>query len=299
MTVDWSPDLLPPGRRAQTVRRLTGGFAHPVWHCTLDGGEDVVVKASHEDRADLFAAEAGGLNALSGIGGLTTPRVLAVGARSIVLEALDPALPDTDEFWRAAGHVVARMHSGTAHDRFGWDRDGWLGLLPQRNGWDRDGHRFFAEKRLLRYLDEPRVDEALSARDRAGIERLCHRLPDLVPDTGACLTHGDLWRNNVIADHAGGPAFVDPAVSYTWAEVDLAHMLCSGGVPDSFFAAYGEVRELHPDWRRHARILNLRQLLAMLAAGIPIPTIVDSIRELVDTYAGAGGHAERSAARSR
>jgi fructosamine-3-kinase len=287
MAVEWSTDLLPPGRTAKAARRLEGGFANPVWLCVLDDGEAVVVKGADEDRADMFAAEAAGLDMLARLGGLTTPRVLAVGSRSIVLEALDPGSRDTDEFWRDAGRIVARMHGTTSHDRFGWDHDGWLGPLPQRNGWDEDGHRFFAEKRILRYLDEPLVDEALSARDRAGIERLCARLPDLVPDTGACLTHGDLWRNNVIADHAGRPAFVDPAVSYTWAEVDLAHMLCSGGVPDSFFAAYGEVRTLHPDWRAHARILNLRQLLAMLAAGIPIPTIVGSIRELIDTYAGA------------
>ncbi|GAA5210048.1 fructosamine kinase family protein [Microbacterium kyungheense] len=293
---EWSDDLLPPGRSAASVRRLTGGFANPVWLCTLEGGEDVVIKASDEDRSDMFAAEAAGLDTLSRIGGLPTPRVLAVGSRSIALEALASDHPDHDGFWAAAGRLVARMHSTTAHDRFGWDHDGWLGLLPQRNGWDRDGHRFFAEKRVLRYLDEPRVDDALTARDRAGIERLCSRLPDLVPDTGARLTHGDLWRNNVIADHAGGPAFIDPAVSYMWAEVDLAHMLCSGGVPDSFFAAYGELRPLDPEWRTHARILNLRQLLAMLAAGIPIPTIVDAIRELIDAYAGSPAGRRNAAA---
>jgi hypothetical protein len=41
---------------------------------------------------------------------------------------------------------------------------------------------------------------------------------------------------------------------------------------------------LHPKWREHARILNLRQLLAMLAGGVPIPTITASIREVVGTY---------------
>ena len=57
-------------------------------------------------------------------------------------------------------------------------------------------------------------------------------------------------------------------MSYLWAEVDIAHMLCSGGIPGSFFTAYAEIRPRHTDWREHARILNLRQLLAMLAAGI-------------------------------
>lgn len=281
----WSPEFLPKGRSARTIRHLPGGFANPVWLCELDDGERVVVKASLEGCTDMFAAEAAGLEVLAVCGGLTTPRVLTVGPRSIVLEALDPAVPDVDEFWHAAGRSAARMHATTAHDRFGWDRDGWLGLFPQRNAWDEDGYRFFAEKRVLRYLGEPRAEAALDSTDRAGIERLCTRLPELIPDTGACLTHGDMWRNNIIADRTGRPAFLDPAVSYTWAEVDIAHMLSSGGIPDVFFAAYTELRPLHPDWRAHARILNLRQLLAMLAAGIPIPTIVDSIRELIDDYA--------------
>lgn len=280
----WSPEFLPKGRSARRIRHLPGGFANPVWLCELDDGESVVVKASLEERTEMFTTEADGLEVLAERGGLTTPRVLAVGTRSIVLEALDPHLPDTSEFWEAAGRAAARMHTATAHDRFGWDQDGWLGLFPQHNAWDEDGHRFFAEKRVLRYLAEPRAEAALDSADRLGIERLCARLPELIPDTGACLTHGDMWRNNVIADRAGRPAFLDPAVSYTWAEVDVAHMLSSGGIPDAFFAAYTELRPLHPDWREHARILNLRQLLAMLAAGIPIPTIADSIRELIDDY---------------
>ncbi|NNC12390.1 phosphotransferase [Planctomonas sp. JC2975] len=283
--VEWSPDFVPGDRTVRRRRSLTGGFASPVWLCDLDDGQQVVVKASSRDSAELFAAEAEGLEVLAELGGLRTPRVIAVGPRSIVLEALDLELPQTDEFWRSAGHHAARMHSSTSHDLFGWERDGWLGLLPQRNPWTSDGHRFFAENRVLRYLGEPRVEAALDAADRSGIERMCARLPELVPDTGACLTHGDMWRNNVIADSTGQPAFLDPAVSYTWAEIDVAHMLCSGGVPECFFDAYAEVRPLHGDWREHARILNLRQLLAMLASGIPIPSIVPTICELIRVYA--------------
>jgi fructosamine-3-kinase len=280
----WSAEFLPGDRSVRNLRRLPGGFANPVWLCELDDGQRVVVKASLDDSADMFATEAAGLEVLAERGGLTTPGVIAVGPRSIVLQALDPNPPRTDDFWRRAGHQVAAMHSTTPHDRFGWDRDGWLGLLPQRNAYDADGYRFFAENRVLRYLTELRVEDALTSADRAGIERLCTRLPELIPDTGACLTHGDMWLNNVIADRGGRPAFLDPAVSCTWAEVDVAHLFCSGGVPESFFRAYEEIRPLHPEWREHARILNLRQVLAILAAGIPIPTIVGSIRDLVTAY---------------
>ena len=77
----------------------------------------------------------------------------------------------------------------------------YLGRLVQRNTWTDDGHAFFAEQRVLRYLDEPRSTEALTATDRSRVEHLAARLPALVPDQPASLLHGDLWWANVI-----GPA---------------------------------------------------------------------------------------------
>jgi Ser/Thr protein kinase RdoA (MazF antagonist) len=63
------------------------------------------------------------------------------------------------------------------------------------------------------------------------------RLPELLPDKPACLTHGDLWAQNIMATADGRPALIDPAVSYTWAEVDLAHVFTTVPPPeaDAFF----------------------------------------------------------------
>ncbi|MFP3714223.1 phosphotransferase [Puerhibacterium sp. TATVAM-FAB25] len=64
----------------------------------------------------------------------------------------------------------------------------------------------------------------LDVADRVALERLAARLPELLPERPACLTHGDLGAQNVLAAPDGRPALIDPAVSYTWAEVDLAHL---------------------------------------------------------------------------
>ncbi|MFF0372543.1 fructosamine kinase family protein [Micromonospora sp. NPDC005087] len=34
-----------------------------------------------------------------------------------------------------------------------------------------------------------------------------------LPDRPACLTHGDLWAQNILATPDGQPALIDPAVS--------------------------------------------------------------------------------------
>src|SRR5665213_2444790 len=112
----WSAGYLPPGMDARHARRHTGGYANPVWLCELEDGREVVVKGSAQDSAGMFVAEAEGLAVLAALGKLITPRVLSVGPRSIVLEALDAHLPDADAFWESAGRNIALMHGTTAHE---------------------------------------------------------------------------------------------------------------------------------------------------------------------------------------
>jgi fructosamine-3-kinase len=227
----------------------------------------VFVKTFAEPPSDdVFAAEAEGLAALRDIGTVATPEVVLVDRELLVLSVLHPR-PRTEAFWEQFAHVLAHLHTSTVHHRFGWGRDNWLGRRRQINGWHDDGFAFFAQHRLLRWLGERRVEAALDRVDRAALERLCHRLPDLLPERPACLTHGDLWMQNIMATSDGRPALIDPAVSYMWAEVDLAHVWSTAPPPEAhrFFAAYAELTSLDADWRDRMPIIQLRQHLAVLA----------------------------------
>ncbi|PSL51783.1 fructosamine-3-kinase [Saccharothrix carnea] len=244
------------------VARLTGGVVNTVWHIRGPGRAHVLKTAEHAPPS-LFRVEADGLAVLRRHG-LRTPDVLDVGADWLLLEALTPQPLETDAFWESAGRAIAALHD-VRGPRFGWDHDGWLGLLPQRNTWTDDGHAFFVEHRLLRYLDEPKADAVLTAEDRAALERLCARLPEIVPAAPPSLTHGDLWHNNVVSTAAGEPAFIDPAVSWAWPDVDLSMMFCGTDSPARFFDAYHEVRPLDRDWRDRMPVVFLREVLSTLA----------------------------------
>ena len=280
---EWTPALLPPGVHALRIETLTGGQAHTAWRVALSDGRDVVVKGGRSVPDGFFAQEAAGLKTLRDQGGLTTPDVLHLGTKSLVLEALNPEIPDTPRFWEVAGQAIAALHSNTS-PRHGWHHDGMLGRLPQENAWDDDGHRFFAERRILRYLREPLVQEALDAPDHVAIEQLCHRLPALIPPQPAVLLHGDLWRANVIAADNGDPVFIDPAVHYAWPEIDLSMMYCTGGVPDTFFEAYHELRPAIGGWRERMELLNLRELLCSVAHFGATGDYVTRIREVVKRF---------------
>ena len=203
------------------VRRLSGGVIADAWLISWADGTSAVGKIVNGAVPDLFRTEADGLAALRGTGHLATPDVLAVTDRLLLLEALVPR-DDSAGSWEAFARDMAGAHRAVVSARFGWPADGWLGRLRQVNTWNADGHEFFAEHRLLRYLTEPPAEQALTADDRRAVERLCARLPELIPPMPAVLTHGDLWTGNLVSQPGGRITVIDPAVSYTWAEVDLS-----------------------------------------------------------------------------
>jgi fructosamine-3-kinase len=253
-------------RDVVAVEPVTGGLAAVAGIATRRDAPPVFVKAFAEPPADdVFPAEADGLGALRAAG-VATPDVILADRDLLVLSVLH-ARPRSESFWERFAHALADLHTSTIHPRFGWHRDNWLGRRRQVNTWDDDGFAFFAEHRLLRWLDQPRVQAALDAGDRAALERLCDRLPELLPDRPACLTHGDLWTQNLLATPDGRPALIDPAVSYLWAEVDLAHVWTTSPPAEAhrFFPVYAELTSLDSGWPARMPIIQLRQHLAVLA----------------------------------
>lgn len=268
------------------VEPADGGQAATAGLARRADGTPLFVKAFAEAPSDdTFTAEAEGLIALRTLGGVATPEVVLVTPDLLVLETLHPR-PDDGAFWERLAHALARLHTSTTYDRFGWHRDVWLGRRRQVNTWTDDGFEFFARHRLLRWLGEPRVDAALDAADRAALEHLCDRLPELLPAKPACLTHGDLWLNNVLATADGRPALIDPAVSYTWAEVDLAHLWTTAPQPGTRRACdlYAELTGLDDGWRDRMPILQLRQHLAVIAQFEPDWGAADLVRSTLAPF---------------
>lgn len=99
------------------------------------------------------------------------------------------------------------------------------------------------------------------------------------------LTHGDLWHGNMVATRAGGPAFIDPAVCWMWAEADLSMAYSTGGVPPRFFDAYQELSPLAAGWQERMRLLHLRELLSVVAHVGATRADLSEIRKIVRRYA--------------
>ena len=249
-----------------SVRRLSGGYVADVWEVTYGDGTRVVGKTVTCVPTGLFRAEAESLAALRATGHVETPVVLAATDQLLLLEAL-AVRDDSESSWEAFAHDLAALHRGTVHETFGWASDGYLGRVVQQNPWTADGHEFFAQHRLLRYLDEPLVQRELARTDRRALERFCDRLTEIVPVMPAVLTHGDLWSGNLLSRGSGRIAVIDPAVSYTWAEVDLSMLWGCQRPPTSqrFFDVYQELNPSPPGWAERMQFLHVRELLSTMA----------------------------------
>jgi len=272
--------------RVAALDRLSGGTLADVWLITYADATQVIGKTVTGAAPDLFQAEADGLTALRGTGHLATPQVLAVTGRLLLLEAL-AARDDSERSWERFARDLAAAHGSTAGTQFGWHHDGYLGRFRQVNIWTASGHQFFAEHRLLRYLSEPAVDQALTTADRRAIERLCDRLPEVISAMPSVLTHGDLWAGNLVSQPSGRITVIDPAVSRTWAEVDLSMLWGSPRPPASarFFEIYLELDPSPPGWGDRMPILYLREHLSVIAAyGPAAASTIDQTRDILAPF---------------
>src|ERR1700754_1773449 len=96
---------------AIAVAPLAGGTHHTAWIATQADGTRYVVKSTPGVPPDMFDTEAEGLTVLRRSGVIGAPRVVAVGADHLVMEALNPVPGFADTgFWERAGRALARLH---------------------------------------------------------------------------------------------------------------------------------------------------------------------------------------------
>lgn len=223
-------------------------------------GERFFLKQNRGVPADFFACEAHGLQALAAPDGPHVPRVHLVGAEFILMEDLQSAAPVQD-YWEQFGRQLALLHTRHTAERYGFDRDNYIGSTPQPNTWEQDGFVFFGERRLLFQARLAQQRGLLEAGRVRQVEALVKRLPELVPSQPASLLHGDLWSGNAVTDNRGRPALIDPAAYYGWSEAELGMTRLFGGFPASFYQAYQEINPRPPGLEERLPLYNLYHLL--------------------------------------
>jgi fructosamine-3-kinase len=239
----------------------SGTAGDRILRAELADGRSLAVKFSPGGGGHL-GVEGRMLQLLADRSALPVPGVIAAEPDLLIMTLI----PNQGGLDRAgeeqAADLIAGLH-GVTGDAYGLDFDTVIGGLPQDNTPDADWRRFFAERRLLAMTqlarDAGRMDGAMAQR----IEALCGRLERWIDAPGPpSLLHGDLWGGNVLAHGGRVAGFIDPAVYYGDAEIELAFTTLFHTFTDAFYDRYAERRGIRPGFfEERCALYNLYPLL--------------------------------------
>lgn len=240
--------------------------------CINNGGiaifdqEKVFLKwNSANDFPGMFEAEARGLDLLRK-GSLKIPFIIGIQQTNkysyIILEPIYEGASSAN-YWENLGSGLADIHK-LSNDVFGLDHDNYMGSLAQANDPFQNWIEFFIEKRIKPQVALAYNHQRLTNTDLLAAESFYKHLEDILPSEKPSLVHGDLWSGNIMRSETGQPVLIDPAVSFSHREVDLAMTKLFGGFDSKFYKSYHEAFPLVNGFENRIKIYQLYPLLIHL-----------------------------------
>lgn len=245
------------------IGSLAGGDINEVLLVTTTSGDKVVIKLNDAHQfPGMFEAEDLGLTALAKSNIFTIPKVIRTGItrqRAYIMLEFIPQSAPVKHYGESFGRKLATLHRHSS-SRFGFEKDNYIGSLPQHNNWCAKAAEFYITQRL-----EPQLKLAKNRGfDLGNTRALIKTCEQLIPEDPPSLIHGDLWNGNQFPDASGLPCLIDPAVAYAPREMDLAMMKLFGGFDAVVFQTYLEVFPLQEDHAQRTRLWQLYYLLVHL-----------------------------------
>ncbi|MDP7601489.1 MAG: fructosamine kinase family protein [Rhodospirillales bacterium] len=245
------------GKSPSQLSSLSGGSIANVYKISFPGDTPIVAKLSIG-----LELEARMLNYLQEHSDLPVPQVIHADESLLLMSYLPSGSALNPPVQIHAADLLAALHGITAN-KFGFEWDTVIGGLHQPNPQSENWLTFFRDHRLLYMgqlaMDKGRLPSCLFSR----LREFCDQLDKWLNVTSApALIHGDMWGGNVLAQKGQITGFVDPAIYYADAEIELAFSTLFSTFGDDFFSRYQEHRPLAPGFFEERRdIYNLYPLL--------------------------------------
>ncbi len=246
------------GERPRSVAPLSGGCVAEVYRVVLN--TRVVVVKVDEGPAPKLTLEAAMLRHLAATP-LPVPAVQYADDRLLVLEELPGHHHFDAAVERHAAELLAALHEHRGR-YYGFEYDTLIGGLSQVNTPSHSWVAFFREQRLLAMTEKAHAAGRLPTSLAERLRRLAERLDAYLEEPPhPSLIHGDVWSGNVLAQGGRVTGFLDPAIYYADAEVELAFIALFSTFSEPFFTRYRELRPLRPGFSERCDVYNLYPLL--------------------------------------
>lgn len=267
------------GRKVASVHALGGGCVGRVFLVTFTNGGKVVAK-----MGPGLAAEGWMLRRLAAETRLPVPHLVHDDAELLLMDYVPGGDPLDGPAQEHAAHLLAELHGQTWHS-FGMERDTVIGGLLQPNPPTARWLDFYRDQRLLfmarQALDAGQLPPALMG----AVERLAERLERWLSEpVRPALVHGDCWGGNILVRRGRVAAFIDPALYYGHAEMDLAFSTLFGTFGPAFFARYHELAPLEPGFEERKELYLLYPLLVHVR--LFGATYVAGVSRILDRFVG-------------
>jgi len=254
------------GRTLQFTHKtaLSGGCINQAWKVTDEKNKQWFIKTNTPNLADMFSAEADGLDEIRKSNSITSPKAIAYGHTSdcsyLILEYIDL---QTQTNQRLLGEQLANMHQFlNPKKEFGWKRNNTIGSTKQSNKPHKDWASFWGNERLLYQLKLAQKNGYSNTAYDNGLklsEDLSVFFTDYQPKSS--LLHGDLWGGNCGSDLQSNPVIYDPAVYFGDREADIAMTELFGGFSTDFYDAYNAHYLLDSGYKVRKNLYNLYHIL--------------------------------------
>lgn len=231
-------------------------------------------------------AEADGLSALEKTQCIKTPSVICHGVieengtlqEYLVLQYLKMQ-HGSSELWQRCGEQLAALHRQPTTNRFGWQRNNFIGQSRQINEFHSSWAQFYAEFRIGIMLELLATKGHKWCNIDVCVTRIHQHLQHHQPLPS--LVHGDLWHGN-IGFHHDVPVIFDPAVYIGDRETDIAMTELFGRLPEAFYEGYQATWSLDPDYTSRRKLYQLYHILnhAVLFGGQYLNTAQQDVHQI-------------------
>jgi fructosamine-3-kinase len=271
------------GQRPTALTPLSGGCVAQVM-CVEMLGEISPVVVKHDPTATgALHTEGRMLRYLKDTTSLPTPGVMHCDPSLLVMEHMEGDTGVSPDAESHAAQLLGDLHSHTA-ESFGFKFDTVIGALHQPNTPMKSWVEFFREHRLLHMAhcaaQAGRLPDELLSR----IERFADHLDRFLEEPSApALIHGDVWSGNVLSVNDRVTAFLDPAIYFADAEIELAFVTLFSTFSRRFFDAYAERHPIRDDFFEvRKEVYNLYPLLVhvRLFGGHYVDSVVSTLNRL-------------------